>query len=108
MCWRCLQCKRGTQWRFEVTVSHPDTGWEDYVNGWDVVLPNGAIVKPQPREQFTRTLWHPHVGQNSFTRSQSGVEIPADIASVSVRAHDKQQGFGGQEKMIDLSVIRAQ
>ncbi len=32
-------------WTFDVTVSHPDTGWEDYADGWDVVLPDGSVVK---------------------------------------------------------------
>ncbi len=93
-------------WQFSVTVSHPDTGWEDYTDGWDVVLPGGEVVKPNPSEQFTRTLWHPHVGQQRFSRSQSGIVIPATIHSVTVRAHDKLHGFGGKEIEVDLDALR--
>jgi hypothetical protein len=72
---RASQQADGT-WTFSVTVSHPDTGWEDYADGWDVVLPDGSIVKPDPDSPFTRLLTHPHVDEQPFTRSQSGIAIP--------------------------------
>jgi hypothetical protein len=90
-------------WTFHVTVAHPDTGWEDYADGWDVVLPDGAVVKPDPDDPFTRLLLHPHENEQPFTRSQSGVEIPPDVNEVRVRAHDIVDGFGGREVVVDLS-----
>lgn len=89
-------------WSFSVTVIHPDTGWEDYADGWDVVLPDGTVVKPAANEDFTRTLWHPHVNEQPFTRSQGGVRIPAGVDQVTVRAHDKRDGFGG--KTVDVKL----
>ena len=90
-------------WGFSVTIEHPDTGWEDYADGWDVVLPDGTVVKPNAGEEFTRTLWHPHVGEQPFTRSQSNIQIPATIEEVIVRAHDKRDGYGGQTVTVDVS-----
>ena len=89
-------------WTFRVTVSHPDAGWEDYADGWDVVLPDGTIVKPNPDSPFTRLLTHPHENEQPFTRSQSGIVIPEDITEVTVRAHDLVDGFGGQEVIVRL------
>lgn len=89
---------------FTVTVAHPDTGWEDYADGWDVVLPDGRVVKPDPEEDFTRVLLHPHVTEQPFTRSQANITIPADVATVTVRAHDLVDGFGGREVVVDLTV----
>lgn len=89
-------------WRFSVTVLHQDSGWEKYADGWDVVLPNGSVVKPAPNEEFTRTLWHPHVNEQPFTRSQGGIKIPASVQSVTVRAHVKPDGFGGKEMRVEL------
>lgn len=90
-------------WTFNVTVQHPDTGWEDYADGWDVLLPDGTVIKPNAGEVFTRTLWHPHVDEQPFTRSQSGIHIPTGIHQVRVRAHDKKDGFGGREATVDLT-----
>ncbi len=64
-------------WTFAVTVRHPDTGWDDYADGWDVVLPDGTALKPDPEGSFTRLLTHPHETEQPFTRSQSGIVIPA-------------------------------
>lgn len=92
-----------TLWTFHVTVEHPDTGWEDYADGWDVVLPDGTIARPDPASPFTRLLLHPHENEQPFTRSQSNIEIPTDVQMVTVRAHDIVDGFGGREVIVDLS-----
>jgi hypothetical protein len=91
-------------WTFHVTVSHPDTGWEDYADGWDVVAPDGTVLKPDPDSPFTRLLLHPHENEQPFTRSQSRVTIPPDVTQVRVRAHDLVDGFGGREVVVDLTV----
>ena len=77
-------------YRFNVTVSHQDTGWDHYADKWDVVAPDGTILG-------TRTLLHPHVEEQPFTRSLSGVKIPDDISEVTIRAHDSVHGYGGKE-----------
>lgn len=89
-------------WSFSVTVEHPDTGWEDYADGWDVVLPDGSVSKPDANSPFTRLLLHPHENEQPFTRSQSGVDIPQGVTEVTVRAHDIVAGFGGQEVVVNL------
>ncbi len=99
---RAVQEADGT-WTFHVTVRHPDTGWEDYADGWDVVLPGGEVLKPDSDSEYTRTLLHPHVDEQPFTRSQSGIEIPEGIDEVRVRAHDLVDGWGGQEILVDLT-----
>ena len=91
-------------WTFHVTVAHPDHGWEDYADGWDVVTPDGAVLRPDPGSPFTRLLLHPHDNEQPFTRSQSGIKIPAGVTTVTVRAHDLVDGFGGQEVLVDLTV----
>jgi len=89
-------------WTFHVTIEHPDTGWEDYADGWDVVTPDGTVLKVNPDGPFTRLLLHPHETEQPFTRSQSGITIPTSVTQVRVRAHDIVDGFGGQEILIDL------
>ena len=84
----------GNRWMFRVTVGHPDTGWDDYVDGWDVVLPDGTVATVDDDDRFTRLLLHPHEHEQPFTRSQSGIPIPADVTAVTVRAHDIVDGWG--------------
>lgn len=82
--------KRGDSWTFTVTVEHADTGWDHYADRWDVVAPDGTVLG-------SRTLLHPHVGEQPFTRSLSGVVIPGDVTQVVIRAHDKVHALGGKE-----------
>ena len=81
------------QFRFDVTVRHDDEGWDHYADRWEVRGPDGAVLG-------VRELAHPHVNEQPFTRSLSGVEIPADVAEVRVRARDSVHGYGGAEKTV--------
>jgi hypothetical protein len=81
--------------RFEVTVRHADTGWEHYADAFEVVAPDGGVLG-------TRILLHPHVDEQPFTRSLAGVRIPDDVAEVTIRAHDSEHGYGGQELTIPV------
>ncbi|MFC1961248.1 hypothetical protein ACFLYO_11145 [Chloroflexota bacterium] len=100
---RAVQTAADT-WTFHVTVRHPDTGWEDYADGWDVVLPDGSVVKPDADSPFTRLLLHPHENEQPFTRSQSGIILPDGVTDVTVRAHDLAAGYGGQEIRVNFEV----
>ena len=82
-------------YQFHVTVSHHDEGWKHYANRWDIVAPDGSNLG-------TRTLYHPHVDEQPFTRSLSGVKIHDGIRNVSIRAHDALHEYGGKTLMVDL------
>lgn len=99
---RAVQSNNGS-WTFHVTVSHPDTGWEDYADGWDVLTPDGQILKQNESDTFTRLLLHPHETEQPFTRSQSNLIIPDGVTQLTVRAHDLVNGFGGNEVIVDLT-----
>ncbi len=82
-------------YNFDVTVKSQDTGWDKYADKWDVVGPNGEIFA-------TRILLHPHVDEQPFTRSLGGISIPAEVKEVTIRAHDKVEGYGGAEMRVML------
>lgn len=82
-------------YNFSVTVLHKDTGWDHYANKWDIIDSTGRILG-------TRTLYHPHVDEQPFTRSLSGVEIPDNITAVTVRAYDSVHEYGGKVVSIEL------
>lgn len=89
-------------WTFHVTIQHPDNGWGDYADGWDIVLPDGTVIIPNSGDAFTRVLLHPH-DPEPFTRSQSNIVIPENVTSVIIRAHDIVDGWGGQEITVNLT-----
>ncbi|MEM9775157.1 MAG: hypothetical protein AAF902_11295 [Chloroflexota bacterium] len=90
-------------WNFAVTLEHEDTGWEDYADGWDVILPDGTVIKPNADSPFTRLLLHPHENEQPFTRNQNGIIIPADVTTVYVRGHELVEGYGSMLVEVDLT-----
>ena len=76
----------GGTWRFDVTLEHPDTGWDHYADGWEVIDADGNQLGERP-------LAHPHVNEQPFTRSQSGIVIPDGTTQVFIRARDNVNGW---------------
>jgi hypothetical protein len=95
----------GHQWKldFHVTVEHPDTGWEDYAHGWDLVAPDGTVLKLDPNTPYTRLLLNPNVDKQPFTHGQAGIVMPPGVEQVSARAHDLVDSYGGGEVRLDLT-----
>jgi hypothetical protein len=85
----------GGTWRFDVTVSHPDTGWDHYTNGWRVLTMDG-------KELGMRVLHHPHTDEQPFTRSLSGVLIPPGTKQVKIQARCIVDGWDGATKTVKL------
>jgi len=82
-------------YQFQVSVRHSDDGWKHYADKWDIIAPDGTVLG-------TRTLHHPHVDEQPFTRSLSGVKIPKKFTTVTIRAHDSVHKYGGKAVKVSL------
>ncbi len=86
----------GDTWRFDVTIRHPDTGWDHYADGWRVLDMDG-------NELGMRVLHHPHETEQPFTRSLSGVVIPEGATQVQVQARCNVDGWNDGTTVVDLN-----
>jgi len=83
-------------WSFAVTLKHADEGWDHYANEWQVIAPDDKILA-------TRTLYHPHVNEQPFTRGTQGVKIPDDIKTVRIIAKDTVHGLSKKAVELELA-----
>jgi hypothetical protein len=83
-------------WRVSVTLRHGDTGWDHYADAWRVVTADGGVIG-------TRTLYHPHVDEQPFTRSLGGLKLPSAVSHVYVEAHDSVHGWSSERLAVDLN-----
>ena len=72
-------------WTFNVTLKHGDTGWDHYADAWEVRTESGKALG-------TRILAHPHVDEQPFTRSKSGIKIADNVERVVIHAKDSVHG----------------
>ena len=86
----------GDRWSVQVTLKHDDSGWDHYADEWRVVDAAGTVLGD-------RVLFHPHVGEQPFTRGLGSVAIPAGTRRVWVEAHDKVHGWTQERLEVDLS-----
>ena len=85
----------GNTWSFTVTLEHADEGWDHYADAFEIVSPDGEVLA-------TRTLYHPHVNEQPFTRSLDNVTVPYEYDEVIVRAHDSVHEYGGAELTVKI------
>lgn len=81
--------RSGMGWKISVTLTHPDTGWDHYADGWEVRDMAGNLLG-------MRDLAHPHGNDVPFTRSLSSVMIPDGTRKVLIRARCNRDGWGDQ------------
>jgi hypothetical protein len=90
-----VQRTESNHYSFSTRVTHRDQGWNHYADKWEILSPDGTVLA-------TRTLYHPHVDEQPFTRSLSDVVIPDNIQTVTIRAHCSLHGFGGREVILSF------
>lgn len=73
---------------FNVGISSPDTGCDQYADWWEVFDDEGTLL-------HRRVLGHSHVNEQPFFRTGGPINIAADRI-VIVRAHMNNNGYGRQ------------
>lgn len=87
--------RNGNLWRFDVTLSHPDTGWEHYADGWRVLDIEG-------NELGTRVLAHPHEAEQPFTRALTGIALPDGTTRVQIQPRCNVDGWNDKTRILAL------
>jgi hypothetical protein len=71
-----------------VTIEHEDTGWDDYVDAWEIVGTDGTLLGVRP-------FFEPELEQTSTVSALAGVVIPTEIKSVTIRTRKHPEGYQG-------------
>jgi len=87
--------RSGSGYTFAVTVSSPYDTAQRYADAFRVRAQDGTLYG-------VNELSHDHAGEQPFTRSLSGVEIPAGVTSVVVEGRDQANGWGGGTQTVEL------
>jgi len=77
--------KNNNVYHFDVRILHEDSGWDHYVNLYEVLDIKGKVLGK-------RVLWHPHEHEQPFTRSLGNVSI-FNLKTVYIRARDSVDGY---------------
>jgi len=82
-------------YHFSVTLKHADAGWDHYANQWQILTPEHQVLG-------TRTLFHPHVDEQPFTRSLGGIKVPDNVSTIIIQAGDTVHGISPQTYTLKL------
>ena len=92
---KVILTKNAGTWRADVTLNHADTGWKHYADAW-------RLVDEKGNEIAKRTLYHPHVNEQPFTRSLGSIQIPKNNKIIFIEAHDLNRGWSPNKVKVDL------
>ncbi|MDN5813746.1 MAG: hypothetical protein L0H40_12015, partial [Micrococcaceae bacterium] len=81
-------------WTFEMTLSSPYDSPERHADGWRVTAGDQVFGE--------MTLTYNHAAQQHFTRTQTRVQIPNDVSTVTVQGRDLENGYGGSTLEVGL------
>lgn len=78
-----------------VTIEHEDTGWDDYVEAWEIFGPDGKVLGVRP-------FFEPELERESTVSALAGVIIPEDIKTVTIRARTYPKGLEGDPVEVQI------
>jgi hypothetical protein len=79
----------------KVTIEHEDTGWDDYVDAWEIIGADGTVLGVRP-------FFEPELERNKTVTALAGVVIPEDIKTATIRTHKHPQGYEGDPVEISI------
>ena len=80
---------------FNVTVQHADEGWNHYADHWLILDKDEQLIA-------VRTLMHPHVKEQPFTRNLPYIQISDKVIEVTIRAHCSTDEYSGKEMILKI------
>lgn len=92
-----LQRGEDGTWQLAVTLSSLYDSPERYADGWRVLNEDGEVIGEH-------TLTHDHADEQPVTRTQSGLEIPDAVTTITIEGSDTANGYGG--KTLEVVVDR--
>lgn len=72
----------------KVTIEHEDTGWDDYVDAWEIVGSDGSVLGVRP-------FFEPELDRGRTVTALAGVVISKDVKTVTIRTRKHPHGYQG-------------
>ena len=82
-------------YHFLVTIEHEDTGWDDYVESWEIYGSDGKVLGVRP-------FFEPELDRTRTVSALAGVVVPKDIKTVTIRARTYPNGFEGSPVEVNI------
>lgn len=82
-------------YHISVTIEHEDTGWDNYVESWEVFGPDGKTLGVRP-------FFEPELERQETVSALAGVVIPETIKTVTIRARAHPRGLEGAPIKVDV------
>lgn len=82
-------------YHISVTIEHEDTGWDDYVEAWEIADPDGKVLGVRP-------FFEPELEHTQTVSALAGIVIPENIKTVTIRARTYPKGIEGDPVEVQI------
>lgn len=87
--------REGNGWTVRATIRHPDSGWDHYASGWQVLAPDGTVLG------FAE-ITHPHLEGEPIQEELAGITLPEGIDHLMIRVRCTLDGWSARSFRLDL------
>lgn len=88
--------QQGDGWTVRAVIRHPDTGWDHYASGWQVLAPDGQVLA------FAE-ITHPHPGGEPIKEELTGITLPQGVDHLMIRVRCTLDGWSARVYRLDVA-----
>lgn len=85
----------GAGWTVRALIRHPDSGWDHYASGWQVLAPDGTVLG------FAE-ITHPHLEGEPIQEELTGITLPDGADHLMIRVRCTLDGWSARFFRLDL------
>ena len=87
--------RQGEGWTVRALIRHPDSGWDHYASGWQVLAPDGT-------ELAFAEITHPHLDGEPIREELTGIRLPQGVDHLTIRVRCTLDGWSARSYRLDL------
>ncbi len=85
----------GDGWTVRAVIRHPDSGWDHYASGWQVLAPDGTVLA------FAE-ITHPHLDGEPIQEELTGIQLPQGVDHLMIRVRCTLDGWSARSYRLEL------
>jgi hypothetical protein len=87
--------QEGAGWTVRALIRHPDSGWDHYASGWQILAPDRTVLA-------LAEITHPHPDGEPIREELTGLQLPEGVDHLLIRVRCTLDGWSARFYRLDI------